>query len=100
MGAVAQIFFKMASEKVEWVKLQTILNRELIIAFLLYGLASLLFVHALKFGRVTVIYPVISTSYIWVMILGSKVLGEKVDLKSWLGAIMIILGVYLIVAKS
>jgi len=63
----------------------------------LYGLSAVLFVIALKHGNLSVLYPVIATSYIWVTLIAFKVLHEPVSIPKWLGIALIMGGVMLIV---
>jgi hypothetical protein len=40
----------------------------------LYGLSAILFIVALKHGNLSVLYPVIATSYICVMLITEKII--------------------------
>jgi len=98
-GAIAQILFKISTENLEFLDIRTFLNKYLLIGVVLYGIAFLLYIFALKFTEVTLLYATISTSYIWVMFLGNKILKEKVYLWNYIGALLIIIGIILVMKR-
>jgi len=59
----------------------------------LYALGTILFIPALKGGDLSVLYPFIALSYIWVSLLSVKFLGEKMNRLKWAGIFLIITGV-------
>ncbi len=59
----------------------------------LYGLSSFIFIPALRGGDLSVLYPLVSMSYIWVALLSTRFLGEKMNRTKWLGIALIIAGV-------
>lgn len=96
VGAFGPILLKKASEK----KLSNLkslsTNYHLFGGIALYGLGTLLFIPALKGGDLSVLYPFVALSYIWVSLLSVKSLGEKMNRMKWMGIGLIILGVSLI----
>ncbi|WP_368247120.1 EamA family transporter [Clostridium perfringens] len=68
----------------------------LIIGFVLYGIGALSMILALKFGDLSIIYPLMCTSYIFALINGSLFLKEHISLVQLLGIIVIITGVIFI----
>jgi len=92
-GAFGPILLKKASAK----KLSSISslakNYHLFAGVALYAAGTLLFIPALKGGELSVLYPFVSLSYIWVSLLSVKFLGEKMNKLKWLGIALIILGV-------
>lgn len=96
VGAFGPILLKKASAK-RLSKLRALAtNYHLFGGVSLYGLGTLLFIPALKGGDLSVIYPFVSLSYIWVSLLSVKFLGEKMNKIKWLGIALIIIGVSLI----
>ena len=89
MGAVGQLFFKLGSKPLSPIKL--------LIGLVLYSLATLLYIYMLRFGELSVLYPVISLSYILVMILSVVFLAESFTYLKLVGTSIIIFGVFLIV---
>jgi uncharacterized membrane protein len=61
-----------------------------------YILGIGIFMFALKGGDLSILYPAVSISYIWVCLFSVKMLGEKMNRKKWLGILTIMLGVVLI----
>ena len=92
-GAFGPILLKKASAK----KLSSIkslsTNYHLFGGVGLYTLGTLLFIPALKGGDLSVLYPFVALTYIWVSLLSVKFLGEKMNAIKWLGVILIIIGV-------
>jgi uncharacterized membrane protein len=93
-GGIGPIFMKRASSKIA---LSNILrNKDLFLGLFFYGIATILFVPSLKGGELSVLYPFVATSYIWVSLLSTKMLGENMSVQKWLGIIFILIGVTLV----
>lgn len=97
LGAVGQIFFKLASKDLAFNVIALLGNWKLILGLSLYGVASILFIVALRHGNVSVLYPIIALSYVWVTILSTLFLGEVFPAYKWAGIAFILLGVVIIV---
>lgn len=97
LGAVGQIFFKLASKDLAFNIMALLGNWRLILGLSLYGAASILFIFALRYGNVSVLYPIIALSYVWVAIMSSVFLGEVFPAYKWTGIAFILLGVIIIV---
>ena len=97
LGAIGQGFFKVASEKVSIKDPMTWLgNWKLIVGLGFYGLATALFIIALKHGKeLSTLYPVIAMSYVWVLIISRYYFHEKVGVMNWVGIAVIVMGVVL-----
>ncbi|OYT41623.1 hypothetical protein B6U80_01045 [Candidatus Pacearchaeota archaeon ex4484_26] len=76
--------------------ISSIINTTLILGFLLYAIALVLTLLALKKGEVSVLYPIMSLAYVWVALLALLFLGESLNFFKILGIITIFLGVSLI----
>ena len=68
----------------------------LILGFLLYGLGAILMILAFKFGKYSIIHPMMCSSYIFAIILGTIFLKEHINLYQLLGILMISFGVIFI----
>ena len=97
LAAVGQLFFKMGASSVSWGPWSWLLNWQLIAGLALHGVGFILLVIALKQGNLSILYPVLATSYIWVALLSVLFLGEAFFGIQWLGVALIIGGVGLIV---
>ena len=93
VGAFGPILLKTASSKRLSKISHLIRNYHLFGGIFLYALGTVLFIPALKGGDLSVLYPFVALSYIWVSLLSVKFLGEKMNKMKWIGIAMIILGV-------
>jgi drug/metabolite transporter (DMT)-like permease len=58
-----------------------------------YGISTILLVLALRYGELSVLYPIIALTYVWVTILSVGFLGETLNVYKVLGLAFIVLGV-------
>ena len=68
-------------------------NKNLIKGASFYLLSAGLFIPALKWGEISILYPIGSTTYIWVCIFSTTLLREKMNLFKWAGIALILLGI-------
>ena len=93
VGAFGPILLKKASAK-RLSKIKSLAtNYHLFGGVSLYGIGTVLFIPALKGGELSVLYPFVALSYIWVSLLSVKFLGEKMNRTKWIGIALIIIGV-------
>ena len=93
VGSYGPILLKKASSK-RLSKLNSLAtNYSLFGGVALYAAGTLLFIPALKGGDLSVLYPFVALTYIWVNLLSVKFLGEKMNKVKWLGIALIIIGV-------
>ena len=97
LGATGQVFFKLGSKTVSMDIVSWITNWKVILGLALYAIATIMFIVALKQGNLSILYPVIATSYIWVAIFSTVFLKEVFPLYKWFAIILILGGVALIV---
>lgn len=64
--------------------------------FLSYGIAAVLLIVALKGGELSVLYPIVATSFVWVTLVSWFVFKEFIGINKWVGVIAIIGGISLI----
>ncbi|MBN1385889.1 hypothetical protein JW968_02810 [Candidatus Woesearchaeota archaeon] len=89
----AQISWKLASSKLEPNLISLILNHHLIVGILLYCAAAAMLIIALKHGELSVLYPVVGMSYVWVSFLSMWLLSEMMTMLKWGGVALILAGV-------
>jgi len=94
MGGLAQIMLKKGMDVFAYAQIFT--NWQLAIGVSLYGLSFILYNYALRFGDVTVLYPLIAFSYVFMMIFASFMLSEPVTIRKFIGAFVILFGVWII----
>jgi drug/metabolite transporter (DMT)-like permease len=68
-------------------------NVPLIAGYALYGINTLMLVLALKEGELSMLYPIIALTYVWVTILSYVILREQPNVWKNLGIATIVVGV-------
>ena len=100
IGSIGQLEFKQGANNLQWDIKLLLTNYHLIIAIAVYSLSTLLYVYALNKENLSILYPIIATSYIWTMLFSKIFLKEQVGLWSWAGVFFILLGVALIATQA
>jgi len=99
--SIAQLFYKVGASRLELDISSLLSNWPLAAGVLSYGLALILMLEAYKRAPLTLLYPVIAASYIWVILLATAIFPDEViSLSSMAGALLIVLGISLIGAGS
>jgi drug/metabolite transporter (DMT)-like permease len=99
IGAVAQLLIKAGAPKLNvhptiWATAAAaVLDVQLMEGLILYGLSAVLLVLALQHGELSMIYPVIALTFVWVTILSVVVVGESLTPHKVGGIATIVLGV-------
>jgi drug/metabolite transporter (DMT)-like permease len=105
ISAAAQVFFKIGANQLKsdggaaavmakpWILLQ---NFPLIGGLALYGLFTLFFIFALRDGELSVVYPIITLNYVWVMLLSVVLFHEALNPFKVAGVAAIMLGVMIV----
>jgi multidrug transporter EmrE-like cation transporter len=68
-------------------------NIPLIIGLILYAVASVILIMALKNGDLSLLYPFIALGFVWVTLASIFLFNEHVSLMNWAGITSIIFGV-------
>ena len=89
----AQILYKIGSKTITFNIVGIFTNYYIISGILLYAISGILVIISFKGGEVTVLYPIVAVSYIWVSLLSIKFLGEVMNTIKWIGVILIIAGI-------
>ncbi len=89
----AQLMYKFGSNTLDPSIIGILTNQYLIIGVLLYVIGGALLIIALRGGELSVLYPLIATSYIWVSFLSIYFLNESMNPWRWAGVITIVLGI-------
>lgn len=98
IAILAQLLFKSFSlSKIEGGGIFLyILNYKLLLGFFLYFISSILYIFSLRKIDLSIAYPAISISYIFIIFLSHFIFGESLGFYKILGSVLIILGVSLI----
>jgi multidrug transporter EmrE-like cation transporter len=94
LGAAAQILLKTGANHLTHFSITAILTSMPLIGGLsLYGVSTLLLVLALKDGELSMLYPVIALTYVWVTGLSFLVFHDRVNPIKLAGIAIIVTGV-------
>ena len=76
------------------------LDLKLVLGLAIYAVGAVMLLYALKGGEVTVLYPIIATSYIWVGIFAWLLFGEGLGAIKIAGLLTILCGITILSAGS
>ena len=95
--SAGQLLWKAGSLRINFSDPLSFLNLPFIGGCLLYLIGSLLMILALQRGELSVLYPIIATSYVWVSILAPFFFpNEFMNVWKWLGVLLILVSVALL----
>jgi multidrug transporter EmrE-like cation transporter len=97
-GAAAQVFIKSGANTLRYPTFQqtllaAITNIPLVVGYSLYGISTMLLILALRRGQLSILYPVIALTYVWVTALSVMVFDETLNVFKLLGVALIVCGV-------
>ena len=93
LGAIAQILFKLAVRHLVLTPAGLLTNVPLIAGCAFYGLFTIAMVLALREGELSMLYPIIALTYVWVTLGTYWVLKETPNAYKNLGIVTIVIGV-------
>jgi len=94
LGAAAQILMKTGANHIAHPGLWGMLtNLPLMAGYCLYGISTLLLVLALKDGELSLLYPVIALTYVWVTVLSFVIFRDEINPFKITGIVLIVTGV-------
>ncbi len=100
IGSIGQLEFKRGAENLQFDIKLLLTNYHLIIGVAVYAVSTVLYVYALNKGQLSILYPIIATSYIWTLLFSRIFLKEEISLIGWAGVFFILFGVTLIAAQA
>ena len=89
----AQLLWKLGSGALRPDIIAILTNYYLLGGILLYVVGGTLLIISFRGGEVSVLYPIIATSYIWVTFLSTRFLGEAINAFKYIGIASIIIGI-------
>ena len=92
----AQVLYKFGSAKLTFNIFSILTNYYIIGGVILYAIGGTLIILSFRGGEVSVLYPIVATSYIWVSFLSIIFFSEVMNIFKWIGVIAIIAGIALI----
>lgn len=100
IGSIGQLEFKQGANNLQFDIKLLLTNYHLIAGIVVYSVSTVLYVYALNKENLSILYPIIATSYIWTLMFSKIFLKEPVGLTSWAGVFFILLGVALIATQA
>jgi uncharacterized membrane protein len=92
-GGYGAMLFKRSSTTIKLDVKALLQNKNLLGGIVCYGLATLIFLTAYRLERLSLVYPLVSMSYVWVALFSALILKEKIRIMTWIGFACIILGI-------
>ena len=97
IGAAAQVFFKLGATALQRATpVQIFTSPVLLVGYVLYGISTGLLILALRRGQLSLLYPVIALTYVWVTILSMLIFNESLNAYKAIGLTVVIAGVAII----
>jgi multidrug transporter EmrE-like cation transporter len=93
LGAAAQLLMKVGMAHFNPQPLALVTNVPLVAGYILYGINTLMLVLALRERELSMLYPIIALTYVWVTLLSYLLLAEKSNLYKNIGIATIVIGV-------
>jgi drug/metabolite transporter (DMT)-like permease len=94
VGATGTLVIKKAINRHNFRKL--FFGADLWLGLFLYGIATLFYLLVLNMEQLSIVYPLVSLTYLWTTIFSVKYLGEKMNKWKYFALVAIILGIILI----
>jgi drug/metabolite transporter (DMT)-like permease len=96
IGSFGALFLKAGAAKVKLGWRYLLFNGRLMLGVALFCLSSLAYVVGLRQGELSVLYPMVSLSYIWTMLWSWLFLKERMNRNKFLGLGLIVVGIVFI----
>jgi multidrug transporter EmrE-like cation transporter len=91
--SVGQILLKFGVDIFDKNHVLSLFNVPLILGFFAYVIGAMLMLAAFRVGELSVIYPIIATSYVWVSLISPLLFPDVMNVWKWLGVLTILLSV-------
>lgn len=96
IGSVGALFLKRTSSAMKNGIFSLLKIPDFYLGGLMYVGSVLLFVYALRFAQLSMLYSITALGYVFIALLSRKYLDEIVSRKTWWGIFLVVLGVTLI----
>ncbi len=95
--SLGQILWKLGAVKINLENILTIFNLPLFFGFISYGFGALLMLLAFREGELSILYPIVATSYVWISLFSPLIFSaDSMNVWKWLGVIIIIFSIFLL----
>jgi len=93
--SIGQILFKVAAgTNAHGSFLMKLMQPSLLLALFIYGAATVFWIWLLQTVPLNVAYPYMALAFLFVPLMSLFFLGEKVELSTWIGSVLIVIGVF------
>jgi multidrug transporter EmrE-like cation transporter len=96
LGTLAQVLMKTGMDHFKLEPMALLTNLPLVAGYVLYGVNTVMLVMALREGELSVLYPILALTYVWVTLVSYIRLHEPPNIYKNLGVMAIIAGVIVI----
>ena len=95
--SLGQILWKLGLIQIDFNYPLTLINFPFIMGFFAYGIGFGLMLLAFKDGELSVLYPIVATSYVWVSLFSPILFPDDfMNVEKWLGVMIILISVGLL----
>lgn len=92
--SLGQISLKKGANQLVFGVFELIRNYPLILGCVLYAVGAVMLIVSLKYGELSVLYPVYALNFIWVSVLSPRFFpSDSMNVVKWLGVFFVIVGV-------
>lgn len=92
--SLGQLLWKAGSLRIDLSAPLTILNLPFLLGFVSYGMGAVLMIAAFKSGELSLLYPLMASSYVWVSMVASYFFpGDSMNVLKWIGIFLILFSV-------
>lgn len=92
--SLGQILWKLGVNQIDFSKVVTYFNIPFLLGFVAYSLGAVLMIIAFRRGELSVLYPIVATSYVWVSLISPRLFPtDFMNAWKWAGVMVILLSV-------
>ena len=90
-----QVLFKLAAMDMTNINISSLLHPKLILALFVYGIAAAMWIAVLRYTPLRLAYPFVALAFFIVPVLSWYCLNEPISLNTFLGGVVILIGVWI-----
>ena len=95
--SLGQILWKLGVIRIDLADIFSFFNLPFILGFFAYGVGWIFMLMSFKRGELSILYPIVATSYIWVSIFSPIIFPtDSMNPLKWLGVVVILISVSLL----
>lgn len=98
LASFGQILLKIGANRAD--SITKFINLSILTGLCFYGLSTLMWIYALSFAKLNMVYGFTTLTFIFVYVLSFFILKESLNIYGIAGILCIIIGLYLIIGKG